>query len=336
MQVAIRQAAFWAVLAGAFVLMTGCQAGARVTTKPTQFLEFPGAWRMSNDAIELVAIPQGGRVIALYRRQGGSAGENLLWVNPDLAGPVRGDGATDASWANYGGDKTWPWSQSDWNKVFEIPGWPPPREFDAAAFRITPIPRGLRLEGPVALEQRMRVVREVTLPDDGPRVRVFSRIEAIGMGHSHPVAAWTVTQLPWPDEVRVLGAGGSTAPATPTGGGQMVGGRWQVMSGDGTPWPGMRVEGDDLVLPGVPGPSAKVGADGVGLLYRRGGIELRQRVLSASAGRLEPAEQLQVFRTGRSLEGRPGDYIELEVTGPRVAVAPGRPAELVVQWEVRP
>ncbi|MFN4241985.1 MAG: hypothetical protein ACK4PI_01980 [Tepidisphaerales bacterium] len=324
----------WAAALVMLGVVAGCQTGGKVTTEPGRFREFAGAYRVSNGVIELVAVPPGGRVIALYRLDGGAVGENLLWVNPELSAMLSVASLEPHQWPNYGGDKTWPWSQSEWETVFGIAGWPPPREFDAAPFRITPIPRGLRLEGPVAAGQRMRVVREVTLPDDGPRVRVLSRIEAVGMGNPHPVAPWTVTQLPWPDEVRMVGAARpSGRPAGAQAGG--VVGRWQVMSNDGTLWPNLRVEGDDVVLPGTPGPSAKVGADGEALVYRRGDVEFRQRVLSASPGRLEPAEQLQVFRTGRDEPGSPKDYIELEVTGPRVAVAPGRPAELVVEWEVR-
>lgn len=302
--------ALWVVLV---VWCGGCQMGGQVTTERTVFQEFEGAWRASDGRLEVVAIPEGGRVMVL-RRVGEASGENLLWVNPEIRGPVakRGDAFF---WANYGGDKTWPWSQGDWEKVFGVAGWPPPAAFDSARFRITPIARGLRLEGPVAVGQRMRVVREVTLMGDGRRLRVLSRIEAVGMGHEHAIAAWTVTQLPWPDEVRVERVGA-----------------WEAMPPERREWPGAEVVGGDLVLPGSAGGSAKVGADGVALVYRRGDVVVRQRVVSANAGRLEPMEQLQVFRTERT--GGKGDYIELEVTGPRVSVRPGRPAELVVEWEV--
>jgi hypothetical protein len=294
-----------------------------VVTQEAVFRQFPGAVKATDGVVEVVMIPEGGRVISAGL-VGGSG--NLLWVNPGVGSP--GLVSKDPSkWNNYGGDKTWAWPQSDWGKLFGY-DWPPAIAFDQAAFVLSGIKTGIRADGPVSEKEGMRVVREVRLMGGGVlpdgrrfgRLRVSSRIEAVGVGNAHPVGVWHVTQLPWPTEVTIEGVKGGE------------GSGWEWMN-DKTVWPGVSQRGETVVLPGGSGGGAKIGADGSQLVWKGpGGQEIRQRVVGANAGDLKPQEQLQVYRSENT--GNPGDYIELEITSPRVEVRPGRPAELVVEWEL--
>src|SRR5262245_60839367 len=73
-----------------------------------------GAWRMTNGTVELILVPQIGRIM----RYGFVGGPNVLWENPAMHGKVVPPKAGDKEWANYGGDKLWPAPQDRW-------GWPP-------------------------------------------------------------------------------------------------------------------------------------------------------------------------------------------------------------------
>ena len=93
-------------------------------------LSVAGGWDtvcLSNRYVSLQIVPSiGGRVMAY-----GLGKENVLWVNPGLAGkapPASGVGPA-GEWLNYGGDKLWPAPQG-WDNAEQWPG--PPDAFRGA------------------------------------------------------------------------------------------------------------------------------------------------------------------------------------------------------------
>ncbi|MDA3872722.1 MAG: DUF4380 domain-containing protein, partial [Kiritimatiellae bacterium] len=83
-----------------------------------------GAIRLQNRELEVVVLPQTGRLLHLSI----PGGENLLTFNAGLVGerPPEEEG----DWLNYGGDWMWPVHQDHWEKMGGA-RWPPLRMLDS-------------------------------------------------------------------------------------------------------------------------------------------------------------------------------------------------------------
>jgi hypothetical protein len=194
-------------MAGALAL--SCAAGvagcAQVRVEPAPYGVWKEAYRISNAHTELVVVPTGGRVM----RYGPRHGPNLFWENPAAE-----SGANEYGWHNYGGDKIWIWPQDQWPKVISS-AWPPPLAVDQGKYQIIPQAAGIKLISPVQPGYNVRVVRELTLAADSPRVTSRTWLEAAGTPINTPIAAWEVTQVYNPAMVLVR-APGLTPPTTQT------------------------------------------------------------------------------------------------------------------------
>ncbi|XVQ86061.1 DUF4380 domain-containing protein [Microbispora siamensis] len=147
---------------------------------------------------EAVVLPgRGGRIISLH-----AAGREWLWRNPDLLDESlaltpaarRLPAPTGfASWANWGGDKTWPAPQG-WSSAQEWAG-PPDPVLDAGAYTV--LERDdlrVRMRSGDDPRTGLAVTRTVTMSAGEPVLVVDSELENVT---DHPVrwAAWTVTQF---------------------------------------------------------------------------------------------------------------------------------------------
>ena len=104
-------------------------AAAKVTMTRTNYHGWPDAYVMSNGKVAAVIVPAIGRVL-----QFGFVGEEgVFWENRALDGRVA-DGHlmvwAAKDWENFGGDKTWPSPEADWNVFTSRKGWRPPPAFD--------------------------------------------------------------------------------------------------------------------------------------------------------------------------------------------------------------
>ncbi|HUR09235.1 MAG TPA: DUF4380 domain-containing protein [Nonomuraea sp.] len=147
---------------------------------------------------EAVILPgRGGRMISLR-----AAGREWLWRNPDLldesfqltSAARRLPAPTGfASWANWGGDKTWPAPQG-WSSAEEWAG-PPDPVLDAGAYAVLE-QDNLRVRMRSADDPRsgLAVTRTITMSAGESSVVVDSELENVT---DHPVrwAAWTVSQF---------------------------------------------------------------------------------------------------------------------------------------------
>jgi hypothetical protein len=293
--------------------VAGC-ASRSVTVKPATVLGDTSAYVISDGQLQATIAPDlSGRIVAF----GKVGGENILWLNPKLPRRLPHD---PKQWHNYGGDKSWIWPQDQWATLFGHGNWPPEPAFDGLPFTSEPIRNGLRLTGPVEPKQSIRLVREITLVahKDGSRLRVLTRIESTGPTPSTELAAWTVTQLPFPESIEIPDL---TA--------------WKYMGGK--PWPELEVRGGTLRLPPSKTGATKVGADGSELVFYGGDFTFRQRIVSATRSNVStrrPAESLQVYRSENTSPDSGDHYIELELTSPLSSVSPDRPIELVVEWSL--
>src|ERR1044072_8879640 len=80
---------------------------------------------MSNGRVEAVIVPAIGRVMQ-FRLAGEEDGP--FWENRALDG--KAPDPESKEWGNFGGDKTWPAPQSEWERTASR-AWPPPAAFDS-------------------------------------------------------------------------------------------------------------------------------------------------------------------------------------------------------------
>ncbi|HEY0866367.1 MAG TPA: hypothetical protein VGE01_03255, partial [Fimbriimonas sp.] len=123
------------LLAGASLLQVGAQT--EVTVASENYRGWAGSYRLSNNRIEMVVVPQIGRIMYL----GFKGGKNLLWEHPSLGG-VNGN-LGQGEYQYFGGDKLWVAPQSNWN-------WPPDQSVDGAPWEAKSTQDGIILTSPVS------------------------------------------------------------------------------------------------------------------------------------------------------------------------------------------
>jgi hypothetical protein len=144
----------------------GTAARGDVTVTQVEYHGWAGAWQMSNGTVELVYVPQIGRVM----RYGYVGGPNVLWNNADLYGKTTDPANPGKDWINYGGDKLWPAPQSAWN-------WPPDPLMDSGQQNVSLTPdKHLIVEGHTSFKHRIRFQREISLDSSGTAVTFKNRI----------------------------------------------------------------------------------------------------------------------------------------------------------------
>ncbi len=159
------------------------------SVKRISYQRWPDSLLLSNGRVEAVVVPAIGRVMQL-RFAGESDGP--FWENPMLAS---GNAAPDpGDWANYGGDKTWPAPQSDWERIAGR-AWPPPAGFDSRPMEATiDGPGAVTLVSQVDASFGIRVRRCIALSPDHPVMTATTTYEKVG-GAPVAAAVWVITQL---------------------------------------------------------------------------------------------------------------------------------------------
>lgn len=167
-------------------------AVAEVKLERVTYHSWPGSYRITNGIVEVIAVPRIGRIM-VYRFLNG---ENVIWENPAWRGKLRSD-APKGVWANFGGDKVWPAPQTEWAKRMGR-RWPPDEAFDGGDFSCETLPDGLLLISPVSPHYEARLIRELRLSPDTPRLMIKQRLEKRGPPMTNMII-WSVTQIRSPD-----------------------------------------------------------------------------------------------------------------------------------------
>ncbi len=287
------------------LLVGGC-AGGQSQVKRVAFMGWPEAYALSNGQIEVVVVPEVGRIMSIAP----VGGENVLWVNETVAGKP----PEPTGWTNYGGDKVWPWPQEGWRELpgFNGANWPPPPAADREPHEVEIDGDTLRLISRPLDHFNLRIVRELRLEPDQPAMvsRVwFERTEGAADGETSlkPWCVWIIAQVPSPGAIIDLAA---VSPATqPTT--QPLGRMPQhVQEGGSQIWMLRTDRGGD-----------KIGADGRRVTTMVGDTVLSMHIESwePASAKPEPGEMIQVYGSGDREKPRP--YTELEVASP-AAIAP--------------
>lgn len=177
---------------------------APVVVTGTTYRGWSGAYRISNKAVDVIVVPQIGRVMAFQFT--GHPETNPFYNNRQnfgKPGPPRPDpnkpDTFPRQWINFGGDKLWPSAQAHWKEHQPVAGFPPDPNFDSGPYKATRLPNGIRLTGPVSPYFAVQVVREITLRPNQPRVFLRDTFvkskDAAGRKNGFPIGIWSITQV---------------------------------------------------------------------------------------------------------------------------------------------
>ena len=167
-----------------------------VTVSKITYHGWPDSFLLSNGVVEAVVVPAVGRVMQ-FRFAGE---EGVFWENPALAGKTADPSAKE--WANFGGDKSWPQPQPDWQKMIGR-GWPPPATFDSTPLTAALKGEAVELESPVDPAYGIRVRRHIELDPKQPVLKITTTYEKM-TGGPVKTGIGVITQLRDPDRAIML------------------------------------------------------------------------------------------------------------------------------------
>jgi hypothetical protein len=258
-------------------------------------IEYQGhqAYRLTDGRVEAIVVPELRRVMHF----GEQGGPNRLWV---------GKAIDKTGFQNFGGEKAWPWPQSQW-----YPGtdkaWPPPDDqAGVPGYEVLTVGRDfIRLQSAPLRALPGRFVREY-------RIAGGSKLQIDTWLMPEPAdadltgwAAWSVVQLPRPSSIHAF----TDCPAESASVQTMMGAMVTKVIGDRTVW-----------IDPAPARHSKVGLDASWLRarYEDWAIDMVALPLGRHDGRFDPAERAQVYaqpvKPGEPDEG----YIELELTSGKI------------------
>ncbi|HWD39829.1 MAG TPA: DUF4380 domain-containing protein [Fimbriimonas sp.] len=177
--------AFLAGVIAAGLWWSAAAAPASVSVDKTEYHGWKDCWRISNGSVELVVVPQIGRIM----RFGYVSGPNMLWENPDQQGKAAPDSGTD--WINYGGDKLWPAPQKDWN-------WPPDSVLDRGELSVRATGAGLIAHGKPS--SGLVFEREIKMDAESGVVTILDRLTNVSK-QAADKSVWEICQTDNPDSV---------------------------------------------------------------------------------------------------------------------------------------
>lgn len=160
----------------------------------TRRLEYRG-WTdgvvLSNGKVETIVVPSVGRVMQFRFR---NEPDGPFWENPAMAGKAPDPLAKE--WGNFGGDKTWPSPQGEWERIAKR-GWPPPATFDAKPLEARIENGAVWLRSAVDPHYGIRTERRIELVAGEPTMSIVTTYRKT---EGPPVRAgvWIITQLKHP------------------------------------------------------------------------------------------------------------------------------------------
>jgi hypothetical protein len=305
------------LLAGLALAVTG---GLTAAKEPSQIQPMPQShrqvaridyhgWRdalvLGNGLVEVVVVPAVGRIMQ-FRFVGASDGP--FWMNPAPAG--QSAATTTGDWANFGGDKTWPAPQADWDRI-AARGWPPPAAFDSRPMEAVIDGASVTLVSPVDTGYGIRVRRRIELAPDRPVMTVTTSFEKAA-GQPLDAAVWIITQLKDPAAVYALRPDLGSS------------GRAYVNQGAGTP-AGLHVADGWLSLTRDPSQNHKIGLRAATLVWVGEAELLRIDSALVPGGKYpDDGSSAEVYTNADPLA-----YVELELLGPLARLQVGDKIERV-------
>lgn len=167
-----------------------------VPVAPIAAVDFQGwsnAFRLANATMEVVLVPEIGRIASLGWRDE----PNLLRLDESLLGQT-GDTVESDDWINFGGDWIWPVAQERW-PLFQEGNWPPSRLLDGRswtgrAWRTADDTLHSLITEDFGAPLHVRVHRTVRMEQDRPELVIRQRMERLEPSDI-PVTIWQLSQL---------------------------------------------------------------------------------------------------------------------------------------------
>lgn len=149
------------------------------------------AFRLSDGKTEAIIVPALGRVM----RYGFVHSANVLWnAPPELVAKFK-----SGSYANWGGDKTWPAPQTFWPALSGTSGWPPDSAWDGTPQRAELDDERVRTTSEVSAFNGARIVREYGFNARG-ELEIAQTVKKV-VGTPVVLSIWSVTQIVPPDAI---------------------------------------------------------------------------------------------------------------------------------------
>lgn len=111
-------------LTGFCYLTVNTNISEKMTIKKINYQGWFDSYILSNSQVEAIIVPAIGRIMQFRFLDG----ENTFWENSQIYGKTPNPKSEE--WDNFGGDKSWPAPQSEWEKI-TVRSWPPPTTFDS-------------------------------------------------------------------------------------------------------------------------------------------------------------------------------------------------------------
>ncbi len=160
---------------------------AKIIVTKTNYQGWQDSYILSNGQVEAVIVPKIGRVMQFRFKDG----ENTFWENDQISGQAPNPKSLE--WDNFGGDKTWPAPQSEWEQITGR-SWPPPATFDSITVTARVNRSEVTLISPIDPFYGIRIYRKITLEPHKPVMRITTTYEKV-KGQPQNVSVWIVTQL---------------------------------------------------------------------------------------------------------------------------------------------
>ncbi len=293
-----------------FLICSGASWG-ETAVKQLTYHGWQGAYHIENGTVELVYVPQIGRIM----RYAYLGGPNMLWENSLLSGQKISEESAAKEWPNYGGDKLWPAPQSRW-------GWPPDPILDSGSAKVTISPdQHLLVTGQASTKSGVRFTRDIALDASGTGVTIKNTMTNTS---DKPLewSVWEITQVNDPD---------STSMPLNTAGHFAQG--YHVFS-DGGAQPGiLEVVNEEVILRRSKTQSFKIGGDSplVWLQADKGGYHIQVSAAYEAGGNYpDDGCGVEIYTNGDPLK-----YVELELLSPIRTIAPHESSKFTTYWKLR-
>jgi hypothetical protein len=290
------------LLAGTMLATLGL---AQVKVERVDYRGWAGSYKISNGTVEVVVVPQIGRVM----RYAYADGPNVLWENDALFGKVFP--ADAKTYRNYGGDKMWVAPQSRWT-------WPPDPLLDGSPWTVEPTPTGVKMTSQVGTVQSVRFTRDISLAAVG--TEVMFRNSLLNKGERQAMAIWQVTQVNDPDRV--------TMPV-------------EITAAQGKGWYGFGRESLDERFHTMASSTLQLRRDPA--TSRKFGARSLKGVLTAAIGATRFVTESRAYKVDYPdqnsaqqvyLSADPYKYVELEHLGPLTRMETGEVVLQTVKWHL--
>ena len=282
-------------------ILTAIPAMPPITVRTETYEGWTGCFRVSNGLVDLVVVPQIGRIM----RFGAVGQRNLLWEGERK----NGEPPDNSGWKNWGGDKVWPAPQDSW-------GWPPETEYDGATWNVTAVQNGVHMQSTSkSAKLGLRFERTILLKQGSKEASIQNTlINDSGIAVRHGV--WEICQVDNPESCLLPTWKSSKQP---TG--------WHAFSADNRGEFVSELDGELTIKRdaktgwkyGSGSPKGYVSANFPGF-----SITLKTKV-DARAEYADQGSALQVFTSPD-----PWKYVELELTGPLTSLKPGQSTSITV------